>query len=149
MGNFFVFLLNNLVIFAMLQFCRLVGNTQSLYHFGNIAVHKVFQVVQGKVYSVVGYTALWKVVGTDTFTSVARADLSFTSVGVFLIGLCLIQVVQLALKHFHSVLTVLYLTALCLTSNHYTRWNMRYSYCAFRLVDVLSTCATTTIGIYL
>ena len=57
------------LVFAILQFGGLVGKAESLYHFANVAIHKVFDGVQRQTNAVVGNASLWEVVGADALLS--------------------------------------------------------------------------------
>ena len=134
----FVFLL----VFAILQLGGLVGKAKCLYHFANVAIHKVFDGVQRQTNAVVGNTSLWEVVSADTFTAVACANLAFACCGVFGIGLSLVVVVQFGFKDVVRLFAVFDLATLVLASNNNACWQVCDTDGRLRLVYVLATSAT-------
>ena len=60
---------------ARLQLFRAVGLYERVDHIIHLAVQKCFERVNGIADTVIGYSALRIVIGTDSFASVAGSDL--------------------------------------------------------------------------
>ena len=131
-------LLNRRLSTQLLQLFGLLAGGKGVDHLVQIAVHDLFQIVDGQADAVVGAAVLRKVVGADLLAAVAGAHLPLTLGvdGVLLLLLLLRK--QAAAQDLQRLILVLELAALVLALHHRTRRDMGHTDGAGGLVDVLT-----------
>ena len=126
---------------------RLICGDQGVDQLVQSTIEHSIQLIQSQSNAVVGHPALRKVISSNPSTAIPCANLTF-SIGRDLRVLRFTLLLQQpAAKHPQRFIFVLVLTALILTFDYHTGWQMGYPDCRRGLVDVLSTGAGGTEGI--
>ena len=121
-----------------LQLFGLLAGGKGVDYLIQIAVHDLFQIMDGQADAVVGAAILWEVVGANLLAAVAGAHLPLT-LGVYGILLFLLLLCkEAAAQDLQRLILVLELTALVLALHHRTCGDMGHTDGAGGLVDVLT-----------
>src|SRR5712664_254730 len=125
----------------------LVLGEQRLRQLGEIAVHDVVDLVEGKTDAVVGDPSLRKIISADALGTVPRADQGFARGGFLGLLLAKLPVLDARRQHREGLLLVLVLGAPVLAFHYDAGRQMRDSHGGVGLVDVLAARARGAVGV--